>query len=174
MEKAIFLETERLIIKQTTLEDLDNLCVLQSDNEVMKYVGKGVRTPAEVKHWLEQAFLHHQRHGFSFGSLFEKESGNFIGQGGMMYFDYDDTQPDIEVGYRLSKNYWNKGYATELSKASIAWGFKNLNVNKLTAFINPENEKSRRVLDKVGMNYIGKIKCFNTEVERYEIDRNNI
>ena len=174
MEQGIFLETKRLIIKPSKFEDLDNLCVLQSDPDVMKYIGQGVRSPEEVKKWFEKTLLHHQKHGFSFGSVFEKASGDFIGQAGIMYLDYDDSQPDIEVGYRLSKKCWNNGYATELSRALIAWGFENLSVNKLVAVINPGNERSRRVLEKIGMHYIGKVNCYNTEVAKYEIDKSSI
>src|SRR5271170_5764727 len=100
---SIFLETKRLIIKSSTLEDLDDLCALQSDIDVMKYIGQGVRNPEDVKKWFEKSLSHYQKHGFSFGSVFEKKSGYFIGQAGIMYLDYDDSQSDIEVGYRLSK-----------------------------------------------------------------------
>jgi ribosomal-protein-alanine N-acetyltransferase len=170
----IFLETKRLIIKPSTFEDLDNLCLLQADQDVMQYIGQGLRNPEEVRKWLEKSISHHQKHGFSFGSVFEKETGIFIGQAGIMFLDYDDTQPDVEIGYRLHKRFWNKGYATELSRELIKWGFKHLPVDKLVAVINPQNEKSRHVLEKVSMSYVGKINCYNSEVAKYEICKNII
>lgn len=88
--------------------------------------------------------LHFNKHGFTFGVVFEKEIGNFIGRAGLMYLDYDDTQPEIEIGYRLLKSHWGKGYGTELAKGIIDWGFKHLNVEKLIAIIDPQNEKSRQ------------------------------
>src|SRR5579872_7423680 len=147
---GIFLETKRLIIKPSELGDLDNLCALQADHDVMEYIGKGVRSPVEVNKWLEKSIEHHKKHGFSFGTVFEKASGDFVGQAGIMYLNYDDTQPDIEVGYRLHKKFWSNGYATELAKALIEWGFKNLSVKVLVAVTHSKNEKSRRVLEKTG------------------------
>jgi len=165
----VFLETERLILKPSTIEDLDGLYILQSDADVMRYIGQGVRTKDEVKQWLTKAIDHHQKHGCSLCSVFEKGSGILIGQAGIQYLGYDDTQPDIEIGYRLKKQYWGKGYATELTKALIVWGFNNLTVNKLVAVINPINKESRRVLEKSGMVYVGETKYFDSIVHKFEI-----
>lgn len=171
---GIFLETKRLIIKPSELGDLDNLCALQADHDVMEYIGKGVRSSLEVNKWLEKSISHHKKHGFSFGSVFEKESGIFVGQAGIMYLNYDDAQPDIEIGYRLYKKFWSNGYATELAKALIQWGFKNLSVNTLVAVTHPKNTRSRHVLEKSGMNYVGIVNCYDAEVAKYEILKNNI
>lgn len=134
----IFLKTERLIIKPSTPEDFDDLYAIQSDPDVMQYIGQGVRTRPEVNEWLAKAIEHHRKHGFSFCSVFEKTSGLLIGQAGLQYLGYDDNQPDIEVGYRLKKQYWGKGYATELTKALIKWGLEHLSVDKLIAATYPE------------------------------------
>jgi predicted acetyltransferase/RimJ/RimL family protein N-acetyltransferase len=170
----IFLETKRLIIHTPALIDFDNLYALQSDAEIMKYIGQGVRTQSEVMTGLEKAIAHQDKYGFSLGSVFEKESGAFVGRAGLIYLGYDDTQPDIEVGYALTKETWNKGYATELSKALIDWGFQNLAITKLVAVINPENDRSRCVLEKVKMNYVGRAHYWNTEVALYDIHKPNI
>lgn len=167
----IFLKTERLIIKPSVPEDFDDLYALQSDPDVMQYIGQGVRTSSEVNEWLAKAIAHHQKHGFSFCSVFEKESNQLIGQAGLQYLAYDDQQPDIEIGYRLKKQSWGKGYATELTKALIVWGFNNLSVDKLVAVINPANEKSRRVLEKAGMLYVGEIKYFMIKWHWYHMIR---
>lgn len=170
---SIFLETQRLIIKPSTPEDFDDLYAIQSDPDVMQYIGQGARSFDEVQESLKNIIAHHQKHGFSFCSVFEKESNQLIGQAGLQYLAYDDHQPDIEIGYRLNKQYWGKGYATELTKALIAWGFDNLTVNKLVAVINPENEKSRKVLEKAGMFYVGGIKYFDQIVPKFEIYKND-
>jgi RimJ/RimL family protein N-acetyltransferase len=93
----------------------------------------------------------------------------FIGRAGLLYFAYDENQSDIEIGYRLHKDFWGKGYGTELVKALINWGFEHLSVNKLVAVINPDNIRSRRVLEKSGMHYVGKCQYYEDEVDRYEI-----
>lgn len=138
------------------MEDLDNLYAMQTDADVMKYIGQGVRTQTEVMDGLEKAIAHQEKHGFSLGCVFEKESGLFVGRAGLIYLAYNDTQPEIEVGYALIKSAWGKAYGIELAKALINWGFQHLNVNKLVGVINPNNEHSRRVLEKLNMNYVGR------------------
>ena len=93
---------------------------------------------------------------------------------GLIYLGYDDQQPDIEVGYTLTKTAWSKGYATELSNALIHWGFEHLTVERLVGVINPSNEKSRRVLEKIGMNYVGRAHHWNNEVALYELHKPTI
>ena len=167
---AIFLETKRLILKTTDSTDLDNLISLRSDPEVMKYIGKGeIQTQDDVKRFLEMAIQYQEKHGFGFCSVFEKESGKFIGQAGLFHLSFYDEQPEIEVAYRLHKKYWGKGYATELAKALIQWGFQNLPVKRLVALIHPDNLPSRRVLEKAGMTYTGKVKHHDKVVPCYEI-----
>lgn len=168
---SLFLETKNLIIKTPEPSDFNDLYALQSDVEVMKYIGQGVRTQAEVRSGLEKAITHYQQHHFSLGSVFAKESGAFVGRAGLIYLAYDDTQPDVEVGYALMKNAWNKGYATELARALIHWGFEQLTVARLVGIINPHNEGSRRVLEKAGMHYVGRSHYWDNEVDLYEIQK---
>lgn len=166
---SIFLETKRLIIYTPELADFDNLFALQSDADVMKYIGQGVRTHTEVITGLEKAIAHQKKYGFSLGCVFEKETGAFVGRAGLIYLAYDETQPDIEVGYALTKAAWSKGYATELAKSLIDWGFHHIHVKRLVAVINPENDRSRRVLEKVRMNYVGRAHYWNNDVALYDI-----
>ena len=168
---SIFLETKRLIINTPELDDFDDLYALQSDADVMKYIGRGVRTQSDVLNGLEKAIMHYDKHGFSLGSVFEKESGEFVGRAGLIHLAYDDAQPEVEVGYALTKSSWNKGYATELTQALIKWAFKHLTIKKIVAVIKPENDRSRRVLEKVGMRYIKRTLYWDNEVALYEIDK---
>jgi ribosomal-protein-alanine N-acetyltransferase len=175
MPKSIIqIETKRLIIKLPQLADLDDLYALQSDPDVMRYVGTGVRTREVVQEGLLSNIQHQEKHGFSLGAVYLKETGEFIGRAGLIYLAFDDTQPDIEIGYMLHKNCWNNGYATELAQACIQWGFENLKVNKLVAVIQPENEASQRVLEKLGFCYMGRDIYRDTEVALYEIYKNQL
>ena len=142
----LLLETERLLIKVPTLADINDWHMLHSDSEVMQYID-GARPKRTIQKWLEQDIAHQNKHGFCIGSVFRKDAHQFIGRAGAVYFNYDDSQPDIEIGYILHKADWGNGYATELVKALIDWGFANLNVTKLVAVTHPENTKSQRVLE---------------------------
>ncbi len=171
---SIFLETKRLIIKTPELSDFDNLYILQSDPDVMRYIGHGVRTKELVAESLQKSIDHQQKHGFSLGNVYDKETGTFVGRAGLIYLAFDDTQTEIEVGYALLAPYWNKGYATELSRDLIKWGFQHLSVDHLVGVIRPQNERSGRVLEKSGMKYIGNSLYNNIEVKFYRIDKNTI
>lgn len=165
-----FLETKRLIIKSPELKDVDKIYLLDSDPEVMRYIGNGLpRSKEESRDWFKKSVKHFEKYGFSFGLVFEKNTGEFVGRAGINYDAYDDSQPDIEIGYRLLKKFWNRGYATELASALIEWGFLNLKIEKLCGFSKPDNKSSRRILEKVGMHLIGLDQYADEEVVRYEI-----
>ena len=167
---AIFLETQRLILKKTAPSDFDDLLALRSDPDVMKYIGDGkIKTPEDIKWFLDMAIPYQQKHGIGFCSVFEKESGDFIGQAGLFHISFHEEHPDIEAAYRLHKKFWGNGYATELATALINWGFEHLPVNRLVALINPENTASRHVLEKAGMTYTGIVEHYGEEKPCYEI-----
>ena len=147
-----FIETERCLINIPSLNDVDYWQGLHSNADVMQFLG-GVRDRQTTLAWLNEDIIHYKKHGFCLGSVFDKKNNAFIGRAGLVYLNYDDTQEEIEIGYELGKKYWNQGYASELVHALIEWGFTHLNVQRLVAVTRPENLKSQRVLDKVGMYY---------------------
>lgn len=153
--KNLFLETERLAIYHPEETDIDKLCVLLSDSEVVKYMGHGQpRTHKEVQEGLMKAISHRQKYGFSMGLVYEKTTQQFIGRAGLFHLSFDDTQTEIEISYALLPIYWQKGYATELARALVAWGFKHLLVSRLVGIIYPDNHASKHVLEKIGMSYV--------------------
>jgi len=153
---TIFIETERTVIKVPVLNDVTYWSSLHSDHDVMEYMG-GIKTKEVVQAWLEADIQHFKKHGFGMGSVFERNSNEFIGKAGLVYLDHDDHQPDIEIGYVLHKHFWSKGYGTELVHALVNWGFNHLSVNKLVAVTRPENEKSKCLLEKCGMRHLKNI-----------------
>ncbi|MBV8801388.1 MAG: GNAT family N-acetyltransferase [Gammaproteobacteria bacterium] len=172
----IALETERLILKFLDASDLDNLIALRSDPDVMKYLDDGsIHTEEKVKDFLlNLAIPYQEKHGTGFFAVFEKESGHFIGQAGLFHLGFYDKQPDIELAYRLYKQYWGKGYATELAKALLDWGFLHLDISKIVAGAEPENIASQRVLMKSGFDCKGLQKWWNgREMFYYEIYKND-
>lgn len=161
--------TTRLIICEPSLSDFDNQYTLQSNSEVMSFIGNGKRDKNEVMVGLEKAIHHFQKHQFSLGSVFVKDSLEFIGRAGMIYFNYDDNQLEVEVAYALLPQYWGKGYATEITMSLIHFGFQDLKLQKLIAVVHPENASSQNVLIKCGMSNVGKINYWNKEIMKFEI-----
>lgn len=169
---AVFLETKRLLLKRSEPSELQDWILLRQDPAVMKYIGD-VKTKEEIENFFFDVVVpYHKKHGLGFCSVFEKETGYFIGQAGLFHIDYDDTQEDIEVAYRFREKFWGKGYATELANALIKFGFSNLPVKKLVGFAWLGNTASSQVLQKAGMHLVEKKRGDqNQEILRYEIDR---
>ena len=98
----------------------------------------------------------------------------FVGQAGLFHLGFDVKQSEIELAYRLHKKYWHRGYATELAKALINYGFNQLSLSRIIAAVRQENERSRKVLEKAGMSYQGLIDFRGSPWPCYEIYNNAI
>lgn len=156
-----FLETERLALRQFTLEDVDCLVELNSDPDVVRFatIDKQV-DPASIQTQILPKWLQHYEdyEGYGFWAAIEKSSQTFIGwflfrpAVHAPYFDPALADPtDIELGYRLRKDSWGHGYATEGSKALIQKGFSELGAKRILAVVFSVNVASIRVLEKSGL-----------------------
>jgi RimJ/RimL family protein N-acetyltransferase len=145
----VFLETDRLVLRQFTTADADNLVNLDADPDVMRFVTGGIPTSRqEIEDEFLPAFLgYYQRYeGYGFWAAIEKATGEFLG-----WFHFrprDGAAPgEVELGYRLRKSAWGKGYATEGSRALIRKGFTELGVQRVVAGAMAVNQASRRVME---------------------------
>lgn len=149
----VFLETERLILREFTVDDVDVLVELDSDPEVVHFITGGKPTSREhVVAEIVPAFLDYYRRtpGFGFWAVVEKATGEFLG---WFHFRPGDGHPpdEPELGYRLRRSAWGKGYAVEGSRALIDKGFADLGVRRVLAETMAVHTASRRVLEKSGM-----------------------
>jgi RimJ/RimL family protein N-acetyltransferase len=149
----VFLETERLWLRRFTEADVDNLFDLDSDPDVMHFITGGRTTPRDViQNDILPAFLRYYERfaGYGFWAAIEKSSGEFLG-----WFHFRPPQgasPDeVELGYRLRKSAWGKGYGTEGSRALIRAGFTEYGVRRVVASAMAVNYASRRVMEKAGL-----------------------
>jgi RimJ/RimL family protein N-acetyltransferase len=152
----VFLETERLVLRRFTPDDVDLLVELDSDPEVMRFITGGVPTPrAEIESDILPHFLRYYERfaGLGFWAAVERASGAFVG-----WFHFrppaDAGPGDVELGYRLRRAAWGSGYATEGARALIHKGFTELGVRRVVASLYEENVASRRVLEKAGMRLV--------------------
>jgi ribosomal-protein-alanine N-acetyltransferase len=149
----IFLQTQRLILRQLTLKDADNLFQLDSDYEVMRFINGGKPTRYEtiqqqlLPQWLD---YYNKYQGYGYWAAIEKASDEFIG---WFHFRPANSSDEIELGYRLRKKVWNQGYATEGSRALISKGFNELGTQRVVAIALPTNKASIRVMEKLGMQF---------------------
>lgn len=159
----IVFSSERLVLRRFAQRDLDLLVELDSDPEVMRYLSGGQPTPRET---VENTVLPRIIAGYDqpphFGCLaaFEKAGEDFVGWFLLRVPAYEPGTPRIdgeyEVGYRLRRPHWGKGYATEMSHAIVEHAFTELDTERLVAQTMAVNTGSRRVMEKLGMSYIGK------------------
>ena len=152
----IFLETERLILRRFTMDDIDHLVALDGEPEVMRFINGGRPTPrheieTDVLPWWLGYYERSERYGF--WAAIEKASGEFLG-----WFHFrpreDDPPDEPELGYRLRRSAWGKGYGTEGSRALINKGFADIGVQRVVASTMAVNIASRRVMEKSGLRLV--------------------
>ncbi len=168
------IETERLQLRPYTLDNLDELAVILSNPEVMKYSPRGPIPQDKVKQVtqeiLEFFMRHWNQHGFGVWGVFEKATGKLLGQCGLNYLP---NSPEVEVLYRLDQAYWNQGIATEATKASLRYGFEEVKLDKIVAITAPEHIASRRVMEKAGLQYEKDAHFYDLYVVYYALAREN-
>jgi RimJ/RimL family protein N-acetyltransferase len=149
----VFLETERLVLRRFTEADVDNLFELDSDPDVMRFLTGGRPTPRDVirNETLPRFLRYYERfEGLGFWAAIERSTGEFLG-----WFEFRPQEgggpEEVELGYRLRRSAWGKGYATEGSRALIRKGFTELGVRRVLASTMAVNVASRRVMEKAGL-----------------------
>jgi len=152
----IFLETERLVLRRFTADDVDHLVDLDGDPEVMRFLTGGKATPREeIANDILPSFLRYYERfaGYGFWAAIERSSGAFLG---WFHFRPHEGGPldEPELGYRLRRSAWGKGYGTEGSRALIHKGFTALGADRVTAQTMVINSASRRVMEKAGMTQV--------------------
>jgi RimJ/RimL family protein N-acetyltransferase len=151
----VFLETERLVLRRLTPDDVDRLVELDSDPEVMRFLTGGKPTPREVidNEVLPRLLgLYERFGGMGVWAAIEKSTGEFIGGFALHPVDGRDAD-DVELGYRLRRSAWGRGYATEGSRALIRKAFTELGARRVWAQTMAVNLASRRVMEKAGLRY---------------------
>jgi RimJ/RimL family protein N-acetyltransferase len=150
----VFVETERLLLRRLTDADVDVLVELDADPEAMRYITGGRPTPRDhvANGFLPWASSFYER-GCGIFALIEKETGEFVGRAGIHPTD-DRPADELELGYRIRRSSWGKGYATEASRALIDKVFTDLGARRVWAQTMTVNAASRRVMEKLGLRYV--------------------
>ncbi|WP_462267287.1 GNAT family N-acetyltransferase [Mucilaginibacter sp.] len=149
----ICVETQRLILRELLPEDAEDMLALNSDPEVMRYLGnKPITTLSEAIAAIDVIKAQYEAYGIGRWAVIEKVSQQFIGWAGLKWHtdEVNGHSNYFDVGYRLIKHYWGKGYATEAAKASMQYGFNQLQQEVLYAMADVNNTASVHVLTKAG------------------------
>jgi len=150
----VFLETERMVLRQFTMGDVDVVLALDSDPAVRTFVEDGEPVTRQevtitIEHWLR---YYERSDVFGFWAAIDKSTNEFLG-----WFHFrprEGTQQDEpELGYRLVSSAWGKGYATEGSRALIDKGFESPAVGRVVAETLAAHTASRRVMERAGLRH---------------------
>lgn len=169
--------TERLYFREILPTDDQKFFEMDSDPEVHTYLWDKYITDIEASRKVI-AWVRHQYEARGIGrvAVILKETDEFIGWAGLK-LEKDNINGReggfYDIGYRLMKKHWGKGYASEANKAWIDFGFKVLNLEKINAFAYTTNGASRRVLEKSGMKHIENFVFEGIEAAWYEIENPN-
>jgi ribosomal-protein-alanine N-acetyltransferase len=147
----MILETLRLILRPFREEDVDLLAELMANEDFTRF-SAGVYSYKQTAAFLEK-ILAWQRRGLpSQFALLSRADNRLIGYCGFFHQEVDGTN-EIEIGYRLHPTYWNKSLATEAAQAVRDHAFRDLNLSRVISLIHPENAASRRVAEKIRMQF---------------------
>ena len=145
------LETERLILRQWRDADRVAFAALNADPVVMEFFPE-TRTRDQADAVLDILIDHIDRHGFGFWALELRETGENIGFTGLQHTDIEARfSPAVEIGWRLARDHWGKGYATEAARASLDYAFDTLKLDEVVSFAVETNLRSRKVMERIGM-----------------------
>lgn len=152
MGRASFqLETPRLLIRELKAEDVAALALILGDAKVMRHSVGGVMTTKETREFVAGCIFSYQANDFGPWAVIDKSNNALIGYCGLNAEPVEGIE-EVEIGYRLAREYWGNGLATEAAKAVRDCAFDVLGVDSLIAIVEPENIASVNVIEKLGFN----------------------
>jgi RimJ/RimL family protein N-acetyltransferase len=147
------LETERLLLRQWRPEDRAPFAALNADPEVMEHFPAPM-TAAESDALADRLERLIEQQGWGLWAMQERATGRFVGFTGLAYPGFDAPfGPAVEIGWRLARDAWGQGLATEAARAATAFAFDELALDEIVSFTAVPNERSRAVMRRLGMRH---------------------
>lgn len=162
------IETERLILRPFTHDDIEHSYLMNLDKSVSQFTGDGgMVSKSEIRRRIiEDVMGDYSKHGYGRFAVELKGESPFIGFAGLKYLP---DLHEVDLGYRFVSEYWGQGLATEAGKACLEFGFGKLSLDKIVAFVLPENIGSINVLDKLGFSFKQELIEDEMLVKKYSI-----
>lgn len=147
------LETDRLWLSKWSLSDLEESHPIFTDPEVLRYISGGApRTDDQIREFIGRQQDHFRSRGFCLWKLLLKPGARFIGFCGLQPLELDGVS-EVEIGWRLAKDHWGHGFATEAARTALRHAVEHAGLARVIAVAMPENRPSLRIMEKLGMNY---------------------
>lgn len=168
----IFAETDRLILREITLNDDQGMFELDSDPEVHWYLGKNpIHSIDDSRKIIESLQQQYADNGIGRWAVIEKSTGNFTGWAGLklMQETVNGYTNFHDLGYRLIRKYWGHGYATEAAIAARNYGFEEMKLDAIYGMTSADNLGSQNVLQKAGLKYVNDFDRFGIPHKWYNV-----
>lgn len=148
------LETERLVIRRWTKDDREPFANMNADKRVCQFLPKTL-SREESDSFVDRIERHCDDFGYGLFAVELKQTSTFIGFVGLVNVPFETHfTPALEMGWRISADHWNKGFATEAARAILDYGQNLLKLKNIVSFTVPHNIPSRRVMEKIGLTHI--------------------
>ena len=142
----MLIETDRLLLRRLTIDDVDELVEIHADPAIVQFMGAWDR--ARAVEWLTEVDRNWENRGYGRVAITDRASGRLLGRTGLMYLpQFGET----ELGWTLRREARGHGYATEAARACADWAFGEFEIPYLTSLIERGNERSIRVASRLGM-----------------------
>jgi len=151
LDKEYIFKSERLGFRNWSKEDLDEFAEINVDSQVMEHFPKPL-TKSETEEFIQRLQKHYSERGYNYFATEILGTGELIGFIGLAYQDYEtEFNPATDIGWRLKKSTWGKGYATEGAKRCIEYAFNDFKLDRLISTCTENNARSENVMKKIGM-----------------------
>ena len=164
------LTTDRLTLRPFDDAHLAGLHAMNSQPEVMRFITGRPETLDETRAIIARVKAKWAEWGYSWWAIFERSTGQLVGAGCLQHLRRDPLQP-MEIGWRLQPDCWGKGYASEAARAMAQFAFDTIGAPELVAVCHPDNAASAQVMRRLGMQYRGLERWYETDTATYVISR---
>lgn len=150
---SVLLRTERLVLRPFAEDDVEPFAAINADPEVMRYIGDGApRTPEQTRSAVAKTMRHWEEHGWGPLAVTVASTGEFIGFVVLAVPKFlPEILPAVEVGWRIGRPHWGRGYAPEAAREAIRFAFEDRGMDRLVSCVHHDNAASVRVAEKLGM-----------------------
>jgi RimJ/RimL family protein N-acetyltransferase len=164
------LSTARLRFEPFDEGHLDGLQAMNSDPEVQRYLSQRPETPEETLAAIARVKARWAAWGYGWWAFIDSASGELVGAGCVQHLGHDRANPH-EIGWRLRRDCWGQGLASEAARELARFAFEDLGAPLVTAIRHPDNLASQRVMERLGMLYVGLQTWHEEEVAVHELAR---
>lgn len=162
------LETQCLILREFSHEDLHQLAPILANPKVMKFSPTGILSVSQVQAKIDSFITSYKEFGFGKWAVIFKESDQLIGYCGIAVEKIDKVD-EREIGYRLDPEFWGRGLATEAVTTTLQYGFEQLKFPYILGIVERDNVASVRVLKKLGMKYKRETVFHGSKMDVYQV-----